>query len=871
MEGKKLRKLFLEYFEQNNHKIIKSSSLIPGNDPTLLFTNAGMNQFKDVFLGAEKKDYKRAASSQKCVRAGGKHNDLENVGKTARHHTFFEMLGNFSFGDYFKDEAINYAWEFLTEVLKIDKSKLYATVYKDDDEAYDIWNKKIGLSPNRIFRFGDKDNFWQMGEVGPCGPCSEIFYDHGEDYKCDSPNCNVGCECDRYVEIWNLVFMQFNKDDSGKLTPLPKPSIDTGMGLERLAAVMQGVNNNYDSDLFQNIIKEISLEAGCNYGDSCETDTALRVVSDHMRATVFLISDGIVPSNEGKGYVLRRIMRRAIRYGKKLGLQTPSLFKFVSVVADEMGEAYPELIENKDYIEKIVKIEEEQFSKTLEAGLKVLYDMIEKSNGNLPAEKIFKLYDTFGFPVDLVEDVADEKNITIDRVGFEKQLSEYKQKTKEKSGMKFTENLADTFSFLNSFENSFFEGYLSFSVDCNVLALTNDNSLKDSLIKGETGYIMLDKTPFYLESGGQTGDSGIIFNNNFKARVKNIIEPIKGKRLHLVYVIEGKVMAGDSVIAELDFERRKAVARNHTATHLLQSALRLVVGDHVKQAGSLVEENRLRFDFTHFNKLTEKEIKAIEILVNSKILENIDVVTDVKDIETAVKEGATALFGEKYGDSVRVVTVGSFSKELCGGTHVARTGELGLFVIESEKSAASGIRRIEAITGTVAYSYLNNYREEHDRLKLTLKTGNDNIVTIIEKKLDEIKQLSTELEKAKMSKGNSEEKAVSLSDNVCLYIKGVSDLKPNLMRELSDNLKQDKKESVVFVVNTTKDGCSYLLSATKDLGNKFHCGEALKELAPVLLGRGGGKANMAQGGGDWKGDINSIEEKIINIVKRHLK
>jgi len=870
MEGKKLRKLFLEYFEKNNHKIVKSSSLIPGNDKTLLFTNAGMNQFKEVFLGAEKRDYKRAASSQKCVRAGGKHNDLENVGKTARHHTFFEMLGNFSFGDYFKEEAIKYAWEFITEVLKIDKNKLYATVYKDDDEAYDIWHKVIGLDKDRIFRFGEKDNFWQMGDVGPCGPCSEIFYDHGEKYKCDNPNCNVGCECDRYVEIWNLVFMQFNKDENGKLTPLPKPSIDTGMGLERLAAVMQGVNNNYDTDLFQNIIKEIAKQAKVSYGSSEETDTALRVIADHMRATVFLISDGVVPSNEGRGYVLRRIMRRAIRYGKKIGLNSPSIYKFVSVVGAEMGEAYPELIENKDYIEKIIKIEEEQFSKTLDTGLKVLNDMLSKGKGKLDATDIFKLYDTFGFPIDLVEDVANEKNIEIDRKGFEKQLNEYRQKTKEKSGMKLTENLADKFSVLNNFQDTSFEGYLSFKTDSKVITLIKDFKVVDILNEGEEGYVMLDKTPFYLESGGQTGDTGIIEGNNFSARVKKVIEPIKNKRLHLVYVTKGQIKVNQVVTASLDLNRRKAIARNHTATHLLHAALKKVVGEHVNQAGSLVEEGRLRFDFTHYNKVTDKELKEIEILVNEKILENIEVTTDIKDMEEAKKEGATALFGEKYGDKVRVVTVGDFSKELCGGTHVFRTGDIGLFVIESEKSAASGIRRIEALTGTVAYSFLNSFRDEHLNLKGVLKTGSDNILEIVEKKLEEVKKLKQELEKAKMSSGGSEQKAIDLGAGISLLIKVVEDLKPNLMRELSDNLKQGKEKIVVFVVNTNADGCSYLLSKTKDL-KEFHCGNALREIAPILEGRGGGKDTMAQGGGKWKGDIKTVENKIVEGIKKHIQ
>ncbi|BBB32360.1 alanyl-tRNA synthetase [Thermotomaculum hydrothermale] len=866
MKGRELRQKFLEYFKSKGHTIVKSSSLIPANDPTLLFTNAGMNQFKDVFLGKEKRDYTRAASCQKCVRAGGKHNDLENVGKTARHHTFFEMLGNFSFGDYFKKEAIEFAWEFITEVLKIDKSRLYVSVYKDDDEAFEIWNKHIGIDKNRIYRFGEKDNFWQMGETGPCGPCSEIFYDHGEQYSCGKPSCDVGCDCDRFVEIWNLVFMQYNKDEEGNLTPLPKPSIDTGMGLERLAAVMQGVLSNYDTDLFQSIIQTIAKASGKEYGKNQSDDIAMKVIADHLRATVCLITDGVVPSNEGRGYVLRRIMRRAIRYGKKLGLEIPYLYNFVDAVVEELGVAYPELIESKNNVKKLIKIEEEQFNKTLENGLKVLESMISESPERLSAEQVFKLYDTFGFPVDLVEDVCEERGVKVDRKGFEKLLEETKEITRKKSKVKVDLTLSDAFKTLENYPETIFTGYKDFESEGKVLAIFDDSGEKETLKQGETGYILLDKTPFYVESGGQVDDTGVIKSNNFTGEVKQLIQPVEKRRLHKVYAVKGELKKGDIVKAEIDGERRRAIMRNHTATHLLHAALRKVVGDHVKQAGSLVDPDRLRFDFTHFNKLSDKELKEIEFLVNREILANKKLIIEEMPIEDAKKKGAMALFGEKYGNIVRVVQVPEFSVELCGGTHVSMTGEIGLFVIESERSAASGIRRIEAFTGFKAFNYLDNFRKEHYELKSVLKTGNDDIVSQIKKKLDEIKELTKELEKAKMSGGGKviEE---DLKDNIKLVIKQEDGLKPNLLREMADNLKNGRNNTVVFVVSNNENGCSFVLSITRDLAKTLNSGKILKEIASIFEGRGGGNPTMAQGGGKWKGDISSVKDKLIQGIK----
>jgi len=870
MEGKKLRQLFLDYFKEKGHRMVRSSSLVPANDPTLLFANAGMNQFKEVFLGAEKREYTRATSAQKCVRAGGKHNDLDNVGKTARHHTFFEMLGNFSFGDYFKEEAIQYAWEFITEVLRIDRNRLYVSVFRDDDEAFEIWNKKMQLPADRIFRFGEKDNFWQMGDVGPCGPCSEIFYDHGEEYGCGKPDCTVGCECDRYVEIWNLVFMQFNRDTEGNMTPLPSPSIDTGMGLERLAAVMQGVNNNYDTDLFQNIIRDIEKKSGHRYGVDVKVDTAMRVLADHMRATVFLITDGVVPSNEGRGYVLRRIMRRAIRYGKKLNLPMPALYRFVGTVTDEMGGAYPELVENRKTVEKLVQIEEEQFDTTLEAGLKMLNRMIEKSDGKLDAENAFRLYDTFGFPIDLVEDVCLEKQVEVDRTGFEERLEQQRREGKARSRTRMTENPAESYRFLHDFPETEFTGYESQVEQGKVLAIIRNGEPVKQLSAGETGEILVDKTPFYVESGGQVNDTGTLESNGTKGVVKTLFMPIKGRRLHIVYLAEGSLKTGDKVTLTLDFERRNAIARNHTATHLLHSALRLVLGDHVKQAGSLVEPDKLRFDFSHFKKVSEQELAEIEQIVNRKVLENLPVETEVKGIDEARKMGAMALFGEKYGDRVRVVQIPGYSIELCGGTHVSRTGDIGSFVIVSEHSAASGIRRIEARTGLGALGYWGSFREEHRELKRVLKTGEDDLPQFVARKLDEIRQLRQELEKARLSGGVSESTEIKLTDGITLLLQEAPGLAPGLMRGKADNLKQNRSRTIVFLLTVTDDGCSYLLSSTKDLEGHFHSGNALRAVAPLLEGRGGGNPTMAQGGGKWTGKLadiaNSIVEKLKNEV-----
>ncbi|NOY22048.1 MAG: alanine--tRNA ligase [Acidobacteria bacterium] len=870
MEGKKLRQLFLDYFKEKNHHVVRSSSLVPAHDPTLLFANAGMNQFKEVFLGAEKREYNRATSAQKCVRAGGKHNDLDNVGKTARHHTFFEMLGNFSFGDYFKEDAIRYAWDFITEILKIDKNRLYVSVFRDDDEAFDIWNKKMHIPVECIFRFGEKDNFWQMGDVGPCGPCSEIFYDHGEEYGCGKPTCTVGCECDRYVEIWNLVFMQFSRDTEGHMTPLPSPSIDTGMGLERLAAVMQGVNNNYDTDLFQNIIRDIAKKSGHEYGVNHGIDTAMRVLADHMRATVFLITDDVVPSNEGRGYVLRRIMRRAIRYGKKLDLPMPSLYRFVDTVTEEMGGAYPELTKNRKTVAKLVRIEEEQFDTTLEAGLKMLNRMIEKSDGKLDAENAFRLYDTFGFPIDLVEDVCLEKHISVDREGFEQRLEQQRKEGKARSKTRMTEISVENYLFLHDFPETEFTGYDSKAGTATVLAIVRDGKQVKELIAGETGKVLVDRTPFYVESGGQVNDTGILETAEAKGVINRLLMPIKGRRLHVLDLTKGKLKVDETVTLTLDSQRRFAIARNHTATHLLHAALRSVLGDHVKQAGSMVEPDKLRFDFSHFKKISEQELAEVEQIVNRKIMENIPVETEILDIEEARAAGAMALFGEKYGDRVRVVRVPGYSMELCGGTHVTRTGDIGSFVIVSEHSAASGIRRIEAKTGFGALGYFNSFREEHRTLKQVLKTGEDDLPQFVARKLEEIRQLRQAIEKAKVSDNSTTSTEVRLDSETTLLLQEVPGLAPGLMREKADNLKQNRKKTIVFLLTVTDSGCNYLLSATRDMEKHFHSGNALRSIAPMLNGRGGGNQTMAQGGGKWIGKLTDIVETVVAKLKNEV-
>ena len=704
MNGNEIRKQFLDYFSKHNHQIVRSSSLVPHEDPTLLFINAGMVQFKRVFLGEEKRDYVRATTSQKCVRAGGKHNDLENVGYTARHHTFFEMLGNFSFGDYFKQGAIDFAWDLLTNGYKLPADKLWASVYLDDDDAYDLWFKTVGLPEERIVRFGEEDNFWSMGDTGPCGPCSEILIDRGEEYGCGRPECTAGCDCDRFLEIWNLVFMQFNRDESGKMTPLPKPSIDTGMGLERIVSLIQDVPSNFDTDLIRPIITKAEDLAEKKLGESHEIDVALKVIADHSRAAAFLIGDGILPSNEGRGYVLRRIMRRAIRYGRNIGLKRPFLFKTAEVVFDIMKHAYPDLPEAAAFITSVIKNEEIRFLETLDTGLKLLNDTLSEiqSSGSkqVPGDVIFKLYDTYGFPVDIVQDVVRDENMSLDMEGFDQAMDQ--QRARSKTVTSF-DSISDAYKNLSAQGvKPDFVGYDSLSEESQILVMVADGEEIAEAAKGQQIEVVTASTPFYAEAGGQVGDKGLICGTDFEMEVLDTVKDPTGIIMHKGIVTSGQTQKGASVQLSVDGTKRKATELNHTATHILHAVLRQVIGEHVKQAGSLVAPDRLRFDFTHFSQVDSDTLDRIENLVNQRIRENHPTHTQEMEAEEAFKSGATALFEEKYGDRVRVVSLTDFSKELCGGTHTSRTGNIGLFKIISESSVASGVRRIEALTGEAA-------------------------------------------------------------------------------------------------------------------------------------------------------------------------
>ncbi len=873
MTGSEIRKAFLKYFEKNGHTIVKSSSLVPYNDPTLLFTNAGMNQFKDVFLGLEKREYKRATSSQKCVRAGGKHNDLENVGRTARHHTFFEMLGNFSFGDYFKEGAINFAWEFLTEVLKLDKSRLYATIFYNDDEAFEIWNKQIGLPEDRIIRLGEKDNFWAMGDTGPCGPCSEIIYDQGEDMSCGE-NCGIGkCDCDRFLEIWNLVFMQYNRDESGKMTPLPKPSIDTGMGLERITAVIQGVKSNYDTDLLRDIIYHAEKISGVRYGENEEKDISLRVIADHSRAVTFLINDGVIPSNEGRGYVLRRIMRRASRHGKILGINEPFLYLMAEKVADKMNDEYPEVKENLTYIQEVIKAEEERFLKTLDKGLIILSEEIRKLKNNnetvIPGEIVFKLYDTYGFPVDLTEDIVRKDGFTLDMEGFNKEMLKQQEQSRQSWSGSGEEKIPEIYKKLADIQVKFI-GYDKLDSKAKVVKIVKNQQEVNELREGGEGEIIFDITPFYGESGGQVGDKGIISSENCYLIVTDTQKPIDNLIVHKVKVKKGIIKIGDICNLEVDKSKRIPTMCNHTATHILQYALRKVLGDHVKQAGSLVESERLRFDFTHFKALSYEEIAKIEDIVNEKIRENVIVEKLEMPIDEAKKLGAIALFGEKYGDIVRVVKIGDFSIELCGGTHLNRTGDIGFFKIVNESSIAGGVRRIEAYTGQKAIDYVREIEKDYFNSLILLKEKIGNLNSKIEKLLNENRELHKKIEKLEVEVST---KSVAKSDDIIKEINGIKlvrfktsgkDVKE--MRKILDGFKTKINKGIIIIASTNEKKVNIICSVTKNLTEKVKAGEIIKFICEKIDGKGGGKPEFAQGGGKNPEMLDQALEEVEKII-----
>ncbi len=860
MTGHDIRKKFLDFFAERDHAIIESSPLVPHDDPTLLFTNAGMVQFKRVFMGEDKRDYVRATTSQRCVRAGGKHNDLENVGYTARHHTFFEMLGNFSFGDYFKEESIRYAWEFLTGVLGLPKDKLWVSVFEEDDEAYALWEKIEGLPDGKIIRLGEEDNFWSMGDTGPCGPCSEILIDQGPGIGCGKPDCRAGCDCDRYLELWNLVFMQFYRDETGKMTPLPRPSIDTGMGLERIAAVVQGVFSNYDSDLFSGIIGKIAGICGKVYGNSDADDTAMRVIADHSRATAFLVADGVLPSNEGRGYVLRRVMRRAVRYGRTLGLNRPFMKAVTAEVVKEMAEAYPHLNDSLGLLEKVVQHEEERFFETLDNGLAMLNEEVgrikaDDGSGCLSGGFIFKLYDTFGFPVDIVRDIALEEGFECDEAGYDRAMEAQRSQSKKSwKGADLEHMTAGLQALLNKGEKTRFAGYETLSVTSRISAMLSESG--ESISEGAAGenvMIVCPETPFYAEAGGQTGDIGEIAGPAGKARVVNTLSPVEGIVLHRAEITEG-VLAVDAEIELLVADgRRQRIANNHTATHLLQAAMKQVLGDHVKQSGSLVEPSRLRFDFTHFSPLTPEEIRRIEQMVNGAIRADTGVTTVLMDKDEAKESGATALFGEKYDATVRVVSVNDFSKELCGGTHVRATGEIGLCKIVSETGIAAGVRRVEAITGGLALEKFQQAEAEIDGLADLLKTSSQELPARVSKLLarqkeleKEVSQLTARLTITDLDRLISEAKDVN---GVRLVTAQIPLDSPKTLREVGDRIRDKMGTGVAVIGGVFQKKAALLAIVSKDMTSQYHAGKIIKEVASRVGGSGGGRPDMAQAGG----------------------
>ncbi|KMT65251.1 alanine--tRNA ligase [Catenovulum maritimum] len=864
MTTAELRQTFLNFFAQQNHQIVDSSSLVPADDPTLLFTNAGMNQFKDCFLGAEKRSYTRATTSQKCVRAGGKHNDLENVGYTARHHTFFEMLGNFSFGDYFKEEAISFAWQFLTQELKLPKEKLCVTIYHNDEEAFEIWNKKIGVAAEDIIRIGDKspdkkyesDNFWAMGDTGPCGPCTEIFYDHGESHWGGRPGTPEE-DGDRFIEIWNVVFMQFNRYADGTMEPLPKPSVDTGMGIERISAIMQGVHSNYEIDIFQNLIKYVAQLLNVTDLDN----KSLRVIADHIRSCGFLIADGVMPSNEGRGYVLRRIIRRAIRHGNQLGANEVFFYKVYQALIEQMGQAYPYLEQQKVVVERVLKSEEEQFLKTLDRGLNILNDALKTLDGEvIPGDLVFKLYDTYGFPVDLTNDVARENNYSIDEAGFEACMAEQRKRAQQASNFGVDYNDA-----ISTDTQSSFTGYELEQDQSKVSEIILDGKQVDSVEAGTDALVILENTPFYAESGGQVGDTGRLTLDG-----QDAFEVSDTVKIGDAFAHKGqtklKLSIGSTLGAEVDSDRRQAIKLNHSATHLLHSALRLVLGEHVSQKGSLVQPDKLRFDFSHFEGMTAAELEKVESLVNEKIRQNNELTTKLMNIDEAKSAGAMALFGEKYDDEVRVVSMGEFSTELCGGTHVQRTGDIGFFKITSEAGIAAGVRRIEAVTGQAAYNAVKQAEQSIGELAALLKSDSASIADKLRALIDKNKSLekaNQQLQDKLSSQAGSDllSKVVEVN-GVKLLAAEISGVEAKALRGTLDQLKQKVGSGVIVLGLKGEDKVNLIAGVTADLTAKVKAGELVSNLAQQVGGKGGGRPDMAQAGGSQPENLAKALESV---------
>ena len=847
-----IRQAFLDFFHSKGHQVVASSSLVPHNDPTLLFTNAGMNQFKDVFLGLDKRNYSRATTAQRCVRAGGKHNDLENVGYTARHHTFFEMLGNFSFGDYFKQEAIKYAWELLTgeNWFALPKEKLWVTVYETDDEAFDIWANEVGVPRERIIRIGDNkgapfasDNFWQMGDTGPCGPCTEIFFDHG-DHIWGGPPGSPEEDGDRYIEIWNIVFMQFNRQADGTMEPLPKPSVDTGMGLERIAAVLQHVNSNYDIDLFRDLIASVAKVTGA----TDLTNKSLRVIADHIRSCAFLVADGVIPSNENRGYVLRRIIRRAIRHGNMLGAKDTFFWKLVAPLIDVMGSAGDELKQQQAQVEQVLKTEEEQFARTLERGLALLDEELSKLKGDtLDGETAFRLYDTYGFPVDLTADVCRERNIKVDEAGFEAAMEEQRRRARESSGFG-----ADYNAMIRVDGASEFKGYDHLELNGKVTALFIDGKAVDSVSAGQEAVVILDQTPFYAESGGQVGDKGELKGAGFSFAVSDTQK--YGQAIgHIGKVASGSLKVGDAVQADVDEARRQRIRLNHSATHLMHAALRQVLGTHVAQKGSLVNDKALRFDFSHFEAMKPEEIRAVEDLVNAQIRRNLAIETNIMDIDAARASGAMALFGEKYDDRVRVLRMGDFSTELCGGTHAARTGDIGLFRITSESGTAAGVRRIEAVTGEGAMAILHAQSDQLNDIAQLLKGDSHNLGEKVRAALERTRQLEKELQQLKeqaaaQESANLSSKAEEIN-GVKLLVSELTGVEPKMLRTMVDDLKNQLGSTIVVLATVADGKVSLIAGVSKDVTDRVKAGELVGMVAQQVGGKGGGRPDMAQAGG----------------------
>lgn len=865
MSAADVRRAFLEFFRENGHAVVPSSSLVPGNDPTLLFTNAGMVQFKDVFLGKEKRDYARATSSQRCVRAGGKHNDLENVGYTARHHTFFEMLGNFSFGDYFKRDAIRFAWDFLSRTLKLDPARLWVTVYKDDDEAADIWLKEIGVPADRFTRLGEKSNFWAMGDTGPCGPCSEIFYDHGAAIPGGPPG-SPDEDGDRFVEIWNLVFMQFERSADGKLTTLPKPSVDTGMGLERIAAVMQDVHSNYDIDLFKKLIRAAADLAGTRD----LTSSSLRVIADHIRACTFLIVDGVLPSNEGRGYVLRRIIRRAIRHGYKLGIKDTFFYKLVPVLEQEMGAAFPEIVRGRVQAERVLKLEEERFAETLANGMALLEGTIKGLRGKtIDGETVFKLYDTYGFPADLTADIARERGLTIDQAGFDAAMDEQRKRSQEAS--KFGVDLSGGAS-IDS--RTLFQGYEGLEAEGKVVALLKEGAAVSELNTGDQGEVILDRTPFYAESGGQVGDAGELASPGVHFSV--IDTQKRGTAFsHMGKVSQGKIRIGDSLQGRVDADRRQATALNHTATHLLHAALRKVLGPHVQQKGSLVAPDRLRFDFSHLQPVSADELREIERLVNREIRRNTAAHIEQMDYDSAVAAGAMALFGEKYEKNVRVLKIGDFSMELCGGTHVQRAGDIGFFKITSEGGVASGVRRIEAVTGDAALDYVDRSDELLRDVSHLVRGSRDEVKEKVREALERIRHMEKEIRalKDKLASGQGVDLAGGAVDveGVKVVSTRIDGADAGALRTAVDQLKGKLKSAVIVLASVENpDKVVLVAGVTPDVTSRVKAGELVGTIAAQVGGRGGGRPDFAQAGGSNAAALDGALAAVPGLVRARL-